>query len=442
MRIWTAVEVEAVLGECMAGIARINHLLRAKHTEPEKDVIAWGQYLDDEHRTGQQWGLYGTAAAVQSIALHEIATGSVATDQPLVAGALRLLPEDPDNGHQLLEQKRVRHDFENVIKLAAIAEALRPDALHVPLDVEPAIVSRLRELTLAEGGWTSLPEGTAERDIRERDLATAYILHAWRRYDLGEEGLNARRWLARRVVEGEPIKGIDLLALAGLALTAHPVHPNDPQVVERAIDQIDERLATWTRDQEEVRVDRPMFSGFSVGVTTDYLFLHPEILAALYFVRRGNPVHARAFVIDVAHAVSQNVERNKGLMASNGVIASVDQLWAMRFLIELRTLHEREGLEATAPPAGEAEVREFARARWRSARKQAYEASRLSLSSEAGYRRQAAHGLLVVAPIALAILAALLLFEHALEGIASVIIGVLVGVAVGYYFFFKGPDPG
>ncbi len=438
MRIWTATEVEDVIGECTAGLARISLLLQTKHTEPENGVVAWGQYLDDEHRTGQHWGIYGTAAAVQSVALHAIAAGNLAADHQLVTGALRLLPEDPDNGHPLLEEKRAKHDFDNVLKLAAIAEALRPDAREVPPDAEPAIVTRLRELALTEGGWTTRPAGTAEREVRERDLATAYILHAWRRYDLGEVGLNARRWLARRVVEGEPIKGIDLVALAGLALTAHPIHPNDPQVVERAIGHIDGRLATWSRDQEEVRVDRPMFKGFSVGVTTDYLFLHPEILVALFFVRRGNPVHARAFVIDVAHAVSQNIEHNKGLTASNGVIAAVDQLWAMRFLLELRILHEQQGMQAIAPPADEAEVRDFARARWRSARKQAYEALRLWLSREAGYRRRAAQGLLVIAPIALAVPTALLLFEHAAEGIASVIIGALVALGIGYYFFYKG----
>jgi hypothetical protein len=441
VKIWTGAEIEPVIGECTAGLARLELLVRTTSGKPAADVVGWGQYLDDEHRTGQQWGLYGTAAAVQILALLTRAAGNLAADNPLIAGALRLLPEDPDQGHELLEQKRAQHDFANVLKLAAIAEALRPDAGQIPADLEPAIVRRLRDLALAEGGWTTRPEGTAEREVRERDLATAYILHAWRRYDLGDVGLEARRWLARRVTDGEPIKGLDLLALVGLALTAHPLHPNDPQVVQQAIERADSRLVAWAREQADIRIDRPMFNGFSVGTTTDYLFLHPEILAALYFVRRGDPGPTRAFVLSVARAVAENIERNRGLMVSNGVIATVDQLWATRFLLELRILHQDHGLVAVAPPVDASEVRQRARANWRTSLTHAREAVRLWASKEAGYRKLVAKGLLVLAPIALAVVAAVLLFAHPAEGIASVIIGVLLAISGGYYFFFKSSDP-
>jgi len=180
-----------------------------------------------------------------------------------------------------------------------------------------------------------------------------------------------------------------------------------------------------------------MFNGFSVGATTDYLFLHPAILAALYFIRRGNPERTRAFVISVARAVAENIETNRGLMVSNGVIATVDQLWAARLLLELRTLHQQQGLDAVSPPTDEREVRDLARTRFRGGLEQVRDALRLWVSNEAGYRRRVAQTLLVLAPVGLAVLAAVLLFKHPGEGIASVIVGVLVAIGIGYYFFFK-----
>jgi hypothetical protein len=437
VKIWTATDVESVLGECTRAIALIDKLVQTTSSEPAEGLVAWGQYLDLEHGANQQWGLYGTAAGTQIVSLRARAAGHRPSAQAQVAGALRLLPEDLDHGHELLKQKRDKDDFDNVLKLAAIAEALRPDSERIPLDNEPPIVGRLREQALGDGGWTTRPQGVEQREVRERDLATAYVLHAWQRYELGEEGLAARQWLARAVLEGVPIEGNDLLALVGLAMTAHPINPNDPPQVREAIANVHERLSSWARSHEEIRVDRPMFSGFSVGPTTDYLFLHPEILAALFFVRQDNSQSTRAFVIEVAEAVSSNIKANDGLKVSNGLKATVDQLWAFRFLCELRQLRTEGGLDSIAPPAGEQAVRERANILWRNGKKNVGQAARLWTSKEAGYRQAAAKGVLVLVPLVLALLVAIFLFKHPAEGIGSMIVGLCVTVGVGYFFFFK-----
>lgn len=438
MKTWTATDVESVIGKCTRAIPCLGKLLQTTSSEPAADVVAWGQYLDAEHGGNKHWGLYGTAAGAQILAGRARAAGGRASEQPQVAGALRLLPEDPDHGHGLLAQKREKDDFENVIKLAAVAEALRPDDPAIPRSVEPAIVGRLRAAALADGGWSSRPEGAEQREVRERDLATAYVLYAWRRYELGTEGLAARRWLARAVLEDYPIEGQDLLALAGLALCAHPPDPNDPAHVAEAIDVIAARLTTWANTRGVIRVDRPMFSGFSVGATTDYLFLHPEILTALFFLGRDNPPQTRGFVIEVVEALSTNVNANEGLRVSNGLKATVDQLWAFRFLFEFR-LRADGGPEAVAPPAGERQVREHALALWHEGKEDAAAAIRLWLSKEAGYRRAALKSMAVVTPLILAILAAILFFEHPLEGLGSLFVGLLVTLGVGYFFFYKKP---
>jgi hypothetical protein len=443
VKIWTASEVEVVVGEATAAIASVVHLLRTTSISPADDVVAWGQYLDDEHNTGQQWGLYGIAAGAQILSMERHVAGERACEDPLVGGALRLLPEDPDESDALLDGKREKGDFRNVLKLAAIAEALRPDARSIALDVEPPLVTRLRELTLSEGGWTTRPANSPEREVRERELATAYILYAWRRYDLGDDGLRARRWLARRLVEGLPIKGLDLVALIGLALTAHPSHPNDPPIVERAIGKVDQRLSDWARPQSDLRIDRPAFNGFSVlGDKTDYLFLHPEMLAALYFLTRGNPEQTRGFVVSVVRAVSANVTANRGLSVSNGVVATVDQLWVMRLLLTFRTRYSEEGLESVSPASSEREVREIARARWESGRGDVRESVRLWLSSEAGLRRRLGEAAVVVMPLVAALVLNLLLFEKSGEAIASAVGGVLISLGMGYLFWFKGRGSG
>jgi hypothetical protein len=436
VEIWTATDVESVIGECTRAIPCLGKLLQTTSSAPAPDVVAWGQYLDAEHGGSEHWGLYGTAAGAQILSERARAAGGQPSEQPLVAGALRLLPEDPDHGHALLVQKRDKDDFENVIKLAAVAEALRPDDPAIPRSGEPAIVGRLRGAALADGGWSSRPEGAEQREIRERDLATAYVLYAWRRYELGPEGLAARRWLARAVLESYPIEGPDLLALAGLALCAHPPDPNDPAHVAEAIEAIAERLTAWADSRGEIRVDRPMFSGFSVGTTTDYLFLHPEILTAFFFLGRDNPPQTRGFVIEVAQALAANVNANEGLRVSNGLKATVDQLWAFRFLYELRKRSEG-GLEKVLPPAGEEQVREYAGALFRNGAEALWAASRLALSKEAGYRRAVLRFLAVLVPIALAAIGAVLISEHPREAIVAFILALGVGLGLGYLFYFK-----
>src|SRR5215469_9359892 len=144
MKIWTATDVESVIGECTRAIACLGKLLQTTSSAPAPDVIGWGQYLDAEHGGSEHWGLYGTAAGAQILSERARAAGEKPSEQQLVAGALRLLPEDADHGHALLVQKRAKDDFKNVIKLAAIAEALRPDDLAIPRNGEPAIIGRLR----------------------------------------------------------------------------------------------------------------------------------------------------------------------------------------------------------------------------------------------------------------------------------------------------------
>ena len=438
VKIWTAAGVESVMGECTRAIARIENLIKTTTSEPADGVVAWGQYLDPEHGQNQQWGLYGTAAGTQIVSLKAQAGGQQPSRQPQVAGALRLLPEDPGHGHELLEEKRRKHDFDNVLKLAAIAEALRPDSGEIAIGNEPEIVGRLRELALDDGGWTTRPHGAQQREVRERDLATAYVLYTWRRYQLGDEGRAARQWLARTVLEGLPIEGNDLLALAGLAMSAHPIHPNEPAQVQEAIDDVHERLAAWTRSHEEIRLDRPMFSGFSVGATTDYLFLHPEILAALFFVRRGNPDPTRAFVLEVAASLNENIKSNEGLKVSNGLKATVDQLWAFRFLCELRSLRTSGGAEAVNPQAGKQAVRERAQGLWHGGRREVGEAVHLWVSKEAGYRRTAVMWLLIIVPIAIGILISLTFYKHIDEGLAPLITGVVLTGGFGCFFYLKG----
>jgi hypothetical protein len=65
MIIWTRHGFDKLAGEATAAVACLVlvELLEERHVHlGAADAYAWGQYLDE--RFGEQWGLYGTSAAV------------------------------------------------------------------------------------------------------------------------------------------------------------------------------------------------------------------------------------------------------------------------------------------------------------------------------------------------------------------------------------------
>lgn len=301
--------------------------------------VAWGQYLDDHHHSDAQWGIYGTSAGIQVLALgsHHLLAQAVA------------MPDDLDNADTIYDSKRERGQFDNLIKLVFIAEGINPEAATVADAPPPAVIETIFARRKAGNFWSTRPEAHPSKDV---DFPTSVVLLALARYDaaIGDERYRAaRRWLAERVLNDRLLKTPTNLALAGLALKGRPGTAINDDRVSDAIETCRSELLERIRDQPIV-LDRPIFYGFSMGESNDYLFLHPEILTALFFLR-ADTVDARGYVLRVTRRLLDNIEREKAFMGQSEMISSVDQLWAARLLRELHSAHDARP-EQVIPPFG------------------------------------------------------------------------------------------
>src|SRR4051794_19685156 len=102
MDIWTPRKLEKMAGRATTAAIRIVDRFEAAAIDPpeapdDDEAKAWGQYLDEEHRTLDQWGFYGTSAGIQVLAMKQ---RGMATDPDegvrLIALALKQLPQDVD----------------------------------------------------------------------------------------------------------------------------------------------------------------------------------------------------------------------------------------------------------------------------------------------------------------------------------------------------------
>lgn len=304
---------------------------------------AWGQYLDDEHHSKAQWGFYGTSAGVQALAdkLRVLDGSEEREDGDLIASALKQLPEEVPPSDPRFSTKAEKGDFDNIVKLAFIADGLRPDKIDVHDGADtPPIVATILDRAVGGKFWSSRQGDDEERRSKERFFPTAYVVMVLQRYQRARRHptyRDARVWLAKRYVHDATLDSPANNALVGLALL-------DPRedvsarvaVIDQALRLAQSRLTRWAAEMKDVVIDRPIFYGFSLGTRTDYCFLHPEILAALYFLRRGSPKASRAFVLRVMRTLTDNVLARGGFIGQNGVMSTVDQLWAMRLITEFR----------------------------------------------------------------------------------------------------------
>jgi hypothetical protein len=346
-RIWWRGRVDAVAGAATESV----RLIVDQFTDSKVivgDGFAWGQYLDREHGSDAHWGLYGTSAAAQTLAVKVrlLESSWQPSADRLVAGALKLLPEDLEHISADLQRKKKKGDFNNVLKVAFVVDALRPDSDWTAAGAEPPVVAQLMQLAVDDAGWSSrLPDDEARHD-RDRFFPTAYTTLCLTRYQAFDESAlsaGARSWLADRIVKDDARYGTPLnYALVGLALLPQPESRRQQAANEaEALKHCEAKLSEWAVKQRDVVIDRPVFNGFSLGGHTDYVFLHPELLAALFFLRRGCPRAGRRFTLSVLDALTKNIREHQGFTTNNGVMSTVDQLWAVRLLQEFLDINER-----------------------------------------------------------------------------------------------------
>ena len=358
---WRAGAIAGLDGQSALCRKPIRRRVREKRVDvvvdDRKHGIAWGQFLDREHHSGTHWGRYGTTSAVQVLAmdLHwerdESARKDVMSVDPLMYLAPGVLVDDhidPD-----LHKDLKPEDLDDPMKVAFLVDSVSPDACdEVDSGNPPAIVEHLLGMALDNtDGWSTRPEDDEDRLEKDRLLITAYALWALRRHpkaQLDSRIAGAAGWLANELLEGHTTLGQDIVALGGLAL-AHA----DPEVrarpkVEDAIAASIIELRGWALEIDEPVIGRPYFNCYSRGSSNDYVFLSPELLTALLFLKEERERRSRAFVLTVVKAVAENIlpegmparfrEEPHGFSIQRGMEGTVDQMWAMRLL---RSFHRR-----------------------------------------------------------------------------------------------------
>jgi hypothetical protein len=351
MEVWTPGKLDQIAGRASTSAIRIVERFEKTAITPtdvpgDADSKAWGQYLDDEHHSDSQWGFYGTSAGIQALMMKQRVFG---TDperiNPLIMLALKQLPADISTTDSRFEHKRSKGDFENIIKLAFIADALEPHDDDVA-DQPPPVVSTILSLAVNKEFWSSRVATDKARLNKERIFPTACILLVLQRYRAARGDSvykDARLWLAERVVQDHALDTPANNALIGLALLdRHETKDARPHGIATALQSCEDRLLEWTDSQRTIVIDRPIFYGFSLGTRTDYSFLHPELLTALFLLRRGNPPKGRAYVLRVMKHLTDNIINHNGFVGQNGVMSSVDQMWAMRLIAEFRAVRDSD----------------------------------------------------------------------------------------------------
>jgi hypothetical protein len=346
-------ELDARVGAALSSIAARLHQRTIQVTP---DVVAWGQYLDERH-TGAQWGLLGTSAASQALVLtaddgHPYAVRDDGVSQPTSVGRARaVLPPDRHDLDPVLMRRQIDgRELFNIVRLASIAEALHLDRETITRDDWPPLVE---EILRARGGnpwWSS--ESAAEHPPTPQTpnvFVTAFVVYALRRYEDTDELLRSRIWLAEKVADPQIRRRLDLTALIGLALLGIRT-PTDTRVLD-GVDHCRRRVLERRAANRAPTVDRPVFVGYSVENRTDYAFLNPEHLCALFLLEADNPVAGRRFVLRTIDATIGRIESNHGFDTELGGEATVEQLWVVRLLRAYLDRANSASLRSTVRPS-------------------------------------------------------------------------------------------
>jgi hypothetical protein len=341
-------ELDGCAGECLAPVCDLLEDQTVRVDELDR-TIAWGQFLDSGHHSDQQWGRFGTSAALQVFAMAhhwDDQERSVYSTSP-VNGVKGALPDEVPPANQGPK----REDFDDPLKLAFMIDSLYLDEIDQRLPREnPPLVKHLLSLALPTNeGWST--RGTDDPRRQDRLLVTAFALHTLRRFPEAlnaEEIVNAWDWLATQLRRRTSLLGADVLAMGCLALRCCP-QSRQSKIVTESFDLVRQELVDRHGGERCPAIDRPYFNPYSRGEVNDYLFLSPELLTALFFLEEDDrPADVRAFSLEVVHRVVEQIRTEnrdssnpEGFRVQRGMLGTVDQMWAIRVLFAFHRAHRR-----------------------------------------------------------------------------------------------------
>lgn len=327
--IWREAQITGVAGRALEAGAAIDSTLARRRIDLD-GAAAWGQYLDDYRYSDAQWGLLGTTAGIATLA----SRAQPPEKNRHLREALPLIPEARTHYDHRIAEKVQKRDFENLIRLAFIAEALLPGRTRVPTNERPEIVKEIVAFSHGDPYWHPTSALDGARPAEGDPFTTAYVLYALRRYEdpIGELR-DYRTWLGEQLETRARVRARpDLVALIGLALIPEEPDREEPVQVATAVERCQKELDQWQQHEPGIVLDRPLFHGFNLGEWTDYTFLHPEIVASLFLLRANNPRPTRRYVAHVTRQLVENIEKHDYFEGQPGMAATVDQMWASKLL--------------------------------------------------------------------------------------------------------------
>lgn len=350
---WRKGRIEALdgfAGECLAPICDLleDQLVRPKELN---GTVAWGQFLDSGHHSEEQWGHFGTSAALQVFAIAQHWDGderSVYQSSPVrwVHGAMPTSP--PAESGEVPK----RDDFLDPLKLAFMIDACHLDQVEEGVQgPQPALVDHLLSLSL-EGneGWSTRGTGN-DPSRQDRLLVTAFGLRALRRFPKAQKAEKVEAawdWLATQLQRRARLLGGDVLALGCLALESAPQNRRTANVIG-ACAAVRAELAKRHGGEPCPAIDRPYFNPYSRGEINDYVFLSPEMLTALLFLETDErPREIRGFTLEVVGRIVDQIQAEnrhstnpEGFRVQRGMLGTVDQMWAIRVLYAFHRAYKR-----------------------------------------------------------------------------------------------------
>ncbi|MBS1862158.1 MAG: hypothetical protein JSS68_10665 [Actinobacteria bacterium] len=351
-------ELDGRAGECLAPVC---DLLEDQFVRPAelRGSVAWGQFLDSGHHSEEQWGHFGTSAALQVFAIAHHWDGeerSVYQSSP-VRGVTEALPESPPADDASTPKQE---DFQDPLKLAFMIDACRLDEVEERVQgTQPELVDHLLSLSLSGNeGWST--RGTVGDPSRQdRLLVTAFGLRSLRRFPVAQQNNaveGAWDWLATQLRRRARLLGGDVLALGCLALESAPQTRRTANVSEAAA-AVRAELVSRHGGESCPAIDRPYFNPYSRGEVNDYVFLSPEMLTALLFLEADErPREIRGFALEVVGRIVDQIETEnrhssnpEGFRVQRGMLGTVDQMWAIRVLFAFHRAYRRN--PATLRPA-------------------------------------------------------------------------------------------
>lgn len=266
----------ALIGElredCRLGRTAIAGTFAAGAVRPagEPSVYAWSQYLDvvdkaAETDLGHHYGIFGTSAAVQVLAMQ-----SPAEFELLLSAGLRVLPKvggkDTDDDLEAVHGHFVsKGDLDVVYKVCALLDAAnalcampdRPPHLHADVD---HVLEHLLQMRIGESGW---PDYSSEREYQGANAhATAVALLSISRCSPIPQAathacLEALRWFANQPVEHQSIATLSMLVSAVNRMSA--VHEiGDSREVRKLLDASEQALEAWIKLTSPLEIQRSL----------------------------------------------------------------------------------------------------------------------------------------------------------------------------------------